>query len=378
VTGNSLFSSRIGEFRAPLDSGYALPLVYTWLALLVASGLSFLINAGRWHLGRVLAVVAFGVLSTQSLRNVAFFGWMAVPAIAANVGPLLERWRVPSRVRGGLAVATLAGIVLLAGSVVTNRFSHAMAIEREFGFGVSRARFSEEAVAFADRVGITGRAFNCLAMGGYLIWSRPRDAVFVDGRLEAFPEEVFRSYFQVMDEPGAWSKTVGPYALDYALLYHGWSNRLPLVNYLAKDHGWTLVYFDEIASIFIPTDDEHRAMRERALRAFADVRAARQRMPDSAPPSAFARAVSVPVAEIWRQRSYGNLLRSLGFPGEAVTAYQRSLALDPDQIDARFSLGFAYWSSDQRDAAIWEWREVLRRDPGNERVQQVLSRATGS
>jgi hypothetical protein len=42
-----------------------------------------------------------------------------------------------------------------------------------------------------------------------------------------------------------------------------------------------------------------------------------------------------------------------------------------------FSLGFAYWSSDQRDAAIREWREVLRRDPNDERVKQVLSRAVG-
>jgi hypothetical protein len=377
VTGNSLFSSRIGEFRAPLDSGYAPLLVHTWLALLVASGLSFLLNKGRWHLGRLLAVVAFGVLSTQSLRNVAFFGWMAVLAIAANVGPLLEGWRVPSRVRGGLAVATLAGMVLLTGSVVTNQFSRAMAIQREFGFGVSRARFPDDAIAFAERVGITGRAFNCLAMGGYLMWSRPPASVFVDGRLEAYPEAVFRSYFQVMDHPGAWAKTTDPYALDYAMLYHGWSNRLPLVNYLAKDHGWTLVYFDELVSIFIPNDDAHRAMRERAQRAFAKVRAARQRMPDPAPPSAFARAVSVPVAEIWRQRSYGNLLRSLGFPGEAVTAYQRSLALDPDQLDARFSLGLAYWSSNQRDAAMREWREVLRRDPDDERVKQVLARAAG-
>jgi tetratricopeptide (TPR) repeat protein len=214
-------------------------------------------------------------------------------------------------------------------------------------------------------------------MGGYLTWSRPQDAVFVDGRLEAFPEDVFRSYFQVMDQPSAWSKTVGPYGLDYALLYHGWSNRLPLVNYLAKDHGWTLVYFDEIASIFVPDDDAHRPMRERALRAFAEVRAERQQRPDPVPPNAFARALSVPVAEIWRQRSYGNLLRSLGFPGEAVAAYHRSLALDPDQQDARFSLGFAYWSSDQREAAIREWREVLRRDPNDEQVKQVLARAAG-
>jgi hypothetical protein len=377
VTGNSLFSSRIGEFRAPLKSGYAPPLIYAWLALLVASGVSFLVNPRRWHLGRLLAVVAFGVLSTRSLRNVAFFGWMAVPAIAANLGPLLGRWRLPARVQSGLGLATLAGIALMTGAVVTNQFSHAMDIEREFGVGVSRARFPADALAFAQRAGIKGRAFNCLAMGGYLAWSRPEDAVFVDGRLEVFPEEVFRRYFQVMDQPSAWPGTVAPYALDYALLYHGWSNRLPLVNYLAKDHGWTLVYFDEVASIFVPDDEGHRAMRERAQRLFAEVRAERQRTPDPAPPSSWARALSVPVADTWRLRSYGDVLRNFGLPAEAVTAYRRSLALDPDQIDVRFSLGFAYWSSDQRDAAIREWREVLRRDPSNERVKQVLARAGG-
>ena len=377
VTGNSLFSSRIGEFRAPLQSGYALPLVYTWLALLVASGLSFLVNASRWHLGRLLAVVAFGVLSTQSLRNVAFFGWVAVPAIAANVGPLVERRRLPSRVRGGLAVATLAGIVVLVGAVVTNHFSRAMAIEREFGFGVSRARFPVDAIAFAEQAGITGRAFNCLAMGGYLAWSRPQDAVFVDGRLEAFPEEVFRGYFQVMDQPGAWSKIVAPYGLDYALLYHAWSNRLPLVDYLSEGHGWTMVYYDEIVAIFIPTDEAHRAMRERALRAFLEIRKERERQPDPVPPSSLASALYVPVAEIWRQQSFGNLLRRIGYPGDAVAAYRRALALDPDRLDTRFSLGFAYWDSNQRDAALREWREVLRRDPSDARVQQVLSRATG-
>jgi hypothetical protein len=378
VTGNSLFSSRIGEFRAPLASGYAPPLIYAWLVLLVVSGLSFLVNLGRWHLGRLFAVAAFGFLSTQSLRNVAFFGWMAVPTIAANLGPLLERHRLPSRVRGGFAAAALVAIVLLIGAVVTNHFSHAMAIQREFGFGVSRARFPEDAVAFIERTGISGRAFNCLAMGGYLTWSRPADAVFVDGRLEAFPEAVFRSYFQVMDQPGAWTKTVAPYALDYALVYHGWSNRLPLVNYLAKDHGWSLVYFDEIASVFVPDDEAHRETRERALRAFAEVRAERRRQPEPPPPSSLARALYVPVAEAWRQESYGNILRSFGFPEEAVTAYRRALALDPDQLDAHFTLGFALWDSGQRDAAIREWREVLRRDPSDQRVKQVLARATGN
>jgi hypothetical protein len=377
VTGSSLFSSRIGEFRAPLQSGYAPILVYTWLAMLVACGLSFLLNVRRWHLGLLLAVLAFGFLSTQSLRNVAFFGWIAVPAIAANVGPLVARGRLPARLGAPLAVASLASTVVLIGLVVSNQLSRLMQVQREFGLGVSRARFPAEAIAFAEQAGITGRAFNCLAMGGYLTWNRPHDPVFIDGRLEVFPEDVFRRYFEVMDDPSLWSRTA-PYDLDYALLYHAWSNRIPLVKYLARGHGWSLVYYDEIASLFVPDDDAHREMRTRAQLAFAEVRKAREQQPDPPAPSALARALSVPVAETWRTRSYGNFLRQLGAPAEAARAFERSLALDPDQIEARFALGFAYWDSGRRDDAIREWRELLRRDPENAQVKQVLMRATGA
>lgn len=377
VTGNSLFSSRIGEFRAPLSSGYAPPLVYTWVALLVATGASFLLNVRRWHLGRLLAALAFGLLSTQSLRNMSFAGWIAVPAIAANLGPVLERWRLPGWVRTGLATAALAAIVLLSGAVATNYSSRVMETQREFGLGVSSVRFPADAIAFIERAGITGRSFNCLAMGGYLTWMRPKDAVFVDGRLEAFPEAVFRRYFTIMDQPEAWPQMIGPYTLDYALLYHAWSNRIPLVRYLALDHGWTLVYYDEIASVFVPSDDAHREMRERAFAAFADVRAARASTPDPEPPSTLSRALAFPVGEAWRQQAYGRILRNFAFPDEAARAYRRSLALDPDQIDARLNLGFAYWELQQRDAAIRQWREVLRRDPNNPRIHKVLADATG-
>lgn len=374
VTGNSLFSSRIGEFRPPLTSGYAPPLVSTWVALLGLAAASFAFNLRRWHLGRLLATVAFGYLSVQSLRNMAFFGWIAVPAIAANLGPWLARRSLPSALRSTLAGAAIGAILLLVGAVVTNQYSRVMGIEREFGFGVSRARFPTDAIAFIERTDVTGRAFNCLAMGGYLAWSRPDDPVFVDGRLEAFPENVFQRYFAVMEQPDMWPANVGSYGVDYALLYHGWSNRLPLVSYLARGHGWTMVYYDEIASVFVPSDEAHREMRERAAAAFAELRRARQAAPDPEPPSAWRRALSVPVAETWRQRSYGNMLRSIGLPDEAVRAFRRALALNPGDIDARANLGFAYWSLNQRDDAIAQWREVVRRDPANDRVAQILAR----
>jgi tetratricopeptide (TPR) repeat protein len=303
---------------------------------------------------------------------------MAVPAIAANLAPLLARRRWPSRLTTGLAVASLAGIAVVIGLVVTNQMSRLTETQREFGIGVSRARFPEDAIAFVSRAGIRGRAFNCLAMGGYLTWTRPDDAVFVDGRLEAFPEDVFRGYFRVMDDPSAWPEITAPYALDYALVYHGWSNRFPLAKYLARGHGWSLVYYDEIASIFVPDDDAHRDMRARAIAAFAEIRKERQAAPEPVPASTLERTLAVPVADTWRQRAYGDYLRQIGVPADAVTAYRRSLALDPDQAEARFALGFAYWDSGRREDAIREWRELLRRHPETAQVKQVLMRAGGA
>ena len=198
VTGRSLLSSRIGEFRPPFQSGYGLPLAYTWVALLVLTALSFAVNFRRWHLGRLFAVLVFGFLSTQSLRNVALFAWVAVPVIAANLGPLLTGRALPraaaraDRRREEHAGATsrpwpgtvpvaesvvVAATVLLIASVVTNRFSRWLDIEREFGFGVSRLHAPIDAVRFAEEVGIKGRPFNDFASGGYLAWARfPRIA----------------------------------------------------------------------------------------------------------------------------------------------------------------------------------------------------------
>lgn len=395
VTGSSLFSGRIGEFRAPFQSGYGAPLAYTWVATIVLAALSFLLNVGRWHLGRLLATATFAVLSAQALRNVALFAWIAVPAIAANLGPLfIGSDAPPSRGRAerrrdaatsasggasrfaafvpvaatGSVVVTIALLVL---SVVTNRFSHFLEIEREFGVGVSALHFPIGAEQFARDVGIGGRPFNCLATGGYLAWRRfPEERIFVDGRLEVYPESFFQFYFDALDNPANWPTVVSRYAPDYAILYHVWSNRFPLVRYLRGGHGWELVYYDETASVYLPTDEAHRETRERAEREFA---ARRARGPAPAPPpGGLWRAISVPVADLRRESAYGDFLFTIGDAAGAVEAYKRALAIDPDVSPTRLSLGFAYWQSNRPNEALVEWRDLLRRDPSFERARSAL------
>jgi tetratricopeptide (TPR) repeat protein len=266
-------------------------------------------------------------------------------------------------------------VALLVTAVVTNRFYYWLGIEHGFGAGVSRLRFPIEGVEFARRVGIGGRPFNCLATGGYLTWMRfPEERVFVDGRLEAFPEQFFRTYFQAMDDPASWPTIEREYHPDYVLLYHVWSNRHPLARYLARGNGWTLVYYDETTSLFLPVTDTNRDVRARAQQEFATLQSRRSREPPRVPGSVW-RAVVLPIEEPYRQSAYGDFLRAMGQHTEAIEAYKRALVLDPDDSATRFSLAMAYWFAGNRSQSTLELRDILRRDPRHEHAARALEEA---
>src|SRR6266481_4342871 len=389
VTGGSQLSSRIGEFRPPFQGGYALPLAYTWVALLAVTAVSFLMNLRRVHLGRFFAALVFGYLSTLALRNVPLFAWVAVPATAANIGDVLAArrtrrvssraddgrhpdphgtWVSPLLTRAGDGAVALAAVLLIA-SVVTNRLAHFLDGEHELGLGISLQHAPVDAVRFADEVDIHGRPFNDFVSGGYLAWTRfPQDRIFIDGRTQAYPDDFFRFYFSVIDDPNRWPEVVARFAPDYALLNHVWANRFPLVRYLSAGHGWTLVYYDETASLYLPLDDEHRPQRERAAQAFAERVAARSAADATLASRAAGwwNAIRVPIAAIIRERSYGDFLTVIGKPADAAGAYERALALDPTASPVRTSLGFAYWHTGRPERAIVEWRDAVRRDPSFE------------
>jgi hypothetical protein len=384
VTGSSLFSARIGEFRGPFESGYT-TIAWAWVGLVIATGLSFVINPRRWHLGRLVAAIVFAVLSSQALRNLPFFTWIAVPALAANLGALgaargtmsvvaPPAWR--RTVCGVLAGAVIGMMVVLIGTIVTNRYAQVLGGEHEFGGGTADLRVPAAAVAFMREAGISGRPFNCVAVGGFLAWHRfPEQRVFVDGRLEAYPEPFFREYFAVLDDPAQWPALAARYAPDYVFLYHVYSNRLPLIRYLMKN-GWTLVYYDEISAVLIPADPAQREMLDHAERAFAAVRG--RRLAGTAAPAAGQSwlGLRVPIAEIARLRAYATFLDYVGHSAEAIDVITQALALAPHRSDLRFLVGLINWRGGERQRAIDTWQELLRRDPAFEDARRALAEAT--
>jgi tetratricopeptide (TPR) repeat protein len=79
--------------------------------------------------------------------------------------------------------------------------------------------------------------------------------------------------------------------------------------------------------------------------------------------------VHQPDAMSWFQvaSAYANLKRA----PEAIGAYQKALALDPDYALAMFDLGGTYWNSGDFKQASRVWKAALARFPDHELAVKV-------
>jgi tetratricopeptide (TPR) repeat protein len=65
---------------------------------------------------------------------------------------------------------------------------------------------------------------------------------------------------------------------------------------------------------------------------------------------------------------YGDVLDSQKKTIEALSAYEKAVALNPDSIDLRYALGSLYWKQIRFDDAEREFLEILRRKPDEPRA----------
>jgi Flp pilus assembly protein TadD len=60
---------------------------------------------------------------------------------------------------------------------------------------------------------------------------------------------------------------------------------------------------------------------------------------------------------------YANFLFDLGKYSESVEWFQKVVALQPDNLDAKTDLGTAFWNAGQKDKAMAEYQSALKADP---------------
>jgi hypothetical protein len=215
-----------------------------------ASGLPFLLMAGvfvsvammrartiaEWDRSDRLLVftsLVFGAASIISIRNAPSFALLAAPAISRLVQVSSPRTK-RSLPRSGYAVVAIAA---------TAAFILAAFSWRDGGVRLGWRPISPPALS-AIR-GCSGPIYNELPIGGTLIWFVPEQRVFVDGRVEAYPQE-FLLRVRDADLSGRYQGLFEKYDIRCAVTRTG----SVLASALSEDPAMTSGFSDEHWSVY--------------------------------------------------------------------------------------------------------------------------------
>ena len=345
-----------------LDTSDLSILTYATL-LLGALTVGLLLRAGERPF-RLMLAVAFGYLALQAVRNISLLGLTSGFVLAWNLGewvaellacvPLQQRCRWSCSAAGLVArVILLALIGFMIFMIVSGQFFRTTEERRRFGTIASPLVYAHEAAQFAGRPGLPDHAlvFSLAQAGVYLYHNSPERKPFLDGRLEVPSRATFETYARLNQQlqlgARGWSEELRRMGDPLILLDHerNFSGEATLL----VNPEWRCVYYDAIASVFLP---RQRLDLETAFPAI-DFPALHFRDPAmrAIPP------VPRDLGEAWGLYNVGSTLRlrSAAAPDSTaplqfalallVSDYVRdALALDPANVGHWCLLGHSCWS----------------------------------
>ncbi len=243
----SILQQRTSEYIGALRV-YELGFVWSQLWIysyfvLAAAGLLGLLQLRLWR--EAVLVVFLAAISISAYRYLAFLLIIGTPYLILGLGRLLppkvDAVATPQRVQVLLAVALT--MVLISGAVRGTMFRG----------GLDQAAYPIAIADYVEEQKLTGRAFNNLEWGGYLLWRLAGQAqLYIDGRL--LDPSRFPPYTHIL-----WATPEGVQLFEQGhfqfvvLPYHGRFDRqrYKLIDYLVAQRDWRLAYRDTQGVVFV-------------------------------------------------------------------------------------------------------------------------------
>jgi hypothetical protein len=256
IQGGDLRSLTIVEHRATSFAVLSPAAAAGFVVMLVLTALAAVGSLRRWRLQQVACAAAFVALAFMARRNVALLGFGVLPLLASGLQPGVERlneWLGSRRgVRPALSCALALFFVVETTRVMTGRYYDDARLTRAFGMGRSLLLFPSGAVDFLQAEAPAARVLNDDGLGGYLLWRAfPPRQVFIDGRLQVYPEAIYRDYQSTLDDPAAFAEVAARWGITAVLLAHPSPGRLELAATIARLPGWRVAYLDGGAVVLL-------------------------------------------------------------------------------------------------------------------------------
>jgi len=249
--GKTWLLDMTAEYQSPdfhTGSGKELLLVL----LIVIAALALLRRRMPWpHLVAFLGTTAFAMMSVRNVPLWALTGLLLV-AIHANALWCRIAWRPLARVQRAFAVGAAVArpgvwTVIPATALVVlalrgGSLGGAQLLPGRFDPGVFPARLVE----WARAEGISGRMFNELTWGGYILNTWPEQHVFIDGQTDFYGVPLSKLYASLRaGEPG-WERRLDSLGIDLVLI----PVDARLANRLAEVPAWSVADSADGAILF--------------------------------------------------------------------------------------------------------------------------------
>ena len=363
------------------DAWLRAPLAYMILFLL---GLALAAWKRKLPPGHLLACLGMLWVASRHNRALGELGASSLAFVARAWGVVLP----PSR-RADLGVAVLLTAVLFLGPG-----------EKDWNrTDFPRNTYPEGVLAYLAQHPVQGTLFNSYHLGGYLVY-RNVPAV-IHGMTSSYPTLLLNDYQAMLLEPARQQELIDKYHIGGFLLHYTSPDEAHalLAQRLARDPAWSLVDFDDVAFLYVPrTEPAYHALNPSLPDPFpGGTQAARPELerklrqaPDSAlawcllgklearekrfnpAVQAFDRSIALEPHQLdaWLGRAQARA--ALGDAGGAQSDLKQAVSLWPDSAVAHFNLAVLYLNQNQPDQARSEAEKAARL--GFEPARKLLER----
>lgn len=231
--------------------------------LLIISFLAILaFRRKKFSIAALCLTAIFGIMAWLAIRNVALFGFFALPVLAANIGDIFDnKFRDNFWLNNISAVAALTVFL----SVIFSQGQRSFPFWNYFGIGLEPN--NSYPMEFFKKEDIKGPIFNNYDIGGYLIFHLfPQEKVFVDNRPEAYSIDFFQKIYKPMqNEEKKWEEKDAKYNFNAIIFSHrdltDWGQKFLIAR--VQDKAWAIVFTDKYVIIFLKRNEINNPIIEK-------------------------------------------------------------------------------------------------------------------
>lgn len=201
----------------------------------------------RLSADQILALVLFGVLTLWARRNAAWYGFVVTPMLAAGFqarwGRLFAPWP-------GIRWANIALLGLLLGGATMSLpwWRHRLPLpppRRELAASTTPIAAMD---FLCSQLPEGARSYQHQVFGSYQIWACPKLPVFINTRIELYPEALWQEYFDIELGRYNWESVADKYQIRYLILSP--REQPKAIEAAGSSPRWREIYRDDRAVIF--------------------------------------------------------------------------------------------------------------------------------